>query len=610
MLAIIALCYSGLVSFTSMGISMFFGQRDLLRVGHAIVLVVFLGGGLGFVAWTKQYFGHPLVNVACSLASLGCITILIKEGAVQAGAFSDDRVVQVLLMVIMGVIATTAVNVLILPVTARSSLVKDLEKNTDLLGEMLISITRAFLSGRESDMTDEYYKKLASEHQASLTSMSKNLGEAKREHLVLGNERLFAAEERLVECLTGLAQDLGGLRSAAFAQFAFMNEDISAAGSRETSPIRRPSKQLPGNLDVIAEAPEESVEIADGGLSNGDPHSPSMPMTPDRRLSLEAPTVVKTPADMFVAFLAQLGPPTKSLVFTLKQILDELRFERQIDSPWRRLPWIGPKVGVVVNENFHSSLERAIELYRRSRKDALSDLYASRAMTAAAAVQQGGKPSALGGQRPSMNGTSGASPRSPSSFSVTERPAQSEEVIADIEEVSACCGHFSFSVLDFAEDILTYLDILYELKDAIEHRRRTWTWMVPWRRTRDRDARDKHTIRRTGTFQDGDEGHDAAYQIPSHVQRADDFADPEKRERPWTYKVYRLLRIFRRDDVRFAIKVGFGALLYALPAFLASTRPFFVRWRGEWGLVSYMAVCSMTVGASNTTSINRFIGKF
>lgn len=120
-LALIAFCYSGIVSFTSMAVSMFFGQQDLLIVGHIIVLILFLGGGLGFIAWTKQYFGHPLVNVACSLASLGCITVLIKEGAVQAGAFSDDRVVQVLLMVIMGVLATTAVNFLVLPVTARES---------------------------------------------------------------------------------------------------------------------------------------------------------------------------------------------------------------------------------------------------------------------------------------------------------------------------------------------------------------------------------------------------------------------------------------------------------------------------------------------------------
>ena len=94
------------------------------------------------------------------------------------------------------------------------------------------------------------------------------------------------------------------------------------------------------------------------------------------------------------------------------------------------------------------------------------------------------------------------------------------------------------------------------------------------------------------------------------MKRADDFADPEKspHERPWSYNIYKLLRPLRRDDVKFAIKVGVGAALYALPAFLPETRPFFSHWRGEWGLISYMVVCSMTIGASNTTGANRFMG--
>ena len=73
-LALIAFCYAAFIAYTSMAVSMGFGARDLLQVGHAIVLVVFCGGGLGFIAWTKQHFGHPLVNVACSLASLGCVS--------------------------------------------------------------------------------------------------------------------------------------------------------------------------------------------------------------------------------------------------------------------------------------------------------------------------------------------------------------------------------------------------------------------------------------------------------------------------------------------------------------------------------------------------------
>lgn len=74
------------------------------------------------------------------------------------------------------------------------------------------------------------------------------------------------------------------------------------------------------------------------------------------------------------------------------------------------------------------------------------------------------------------------------------------------------------------------------------------------------------------------------------------------------YRVWKCLGFFRRDDTKYAFKVGAGAALYALPAFLPSTRPFYGRWRGEWGLLSYMLVCSMTIGASNTTGYARFLG--
>lgn len=72
--------------------------------------------------------------------------------------------------------------------------------------------------------------------------------------------------------------------------------------------------------------------------------------------------------------------------------------------------------------------------------------------------------------------------------------------------------------------------------------------------------------------------------------------------------MWKALAIFRRDDTKFAIKVGAGAALYALPSFITSTRPTYQHFRGEWGLLSYMLVCSMTIGASNTTGYARFLG--
>ncbi len=56
------------------------------------------------------------------------------------------------------------------------------------------------------------------------------------------------------------------------------------------------------------------------------------------------------------------------------------------------------------------------------------------------------------------------------------------------------------------------------------------------------------------------------------------------------------------------MKVGVGAALWASLAFIPQTRALYQHWRGEWGLLSFMIVCSMTVGAANTTGLARFLG--
>ena len=595
-----------------MGVSMFFADQGLQVVGHVLVLLVFVGGGLGAIAWVKQHYGDPLVNVAGALASLGCITVLIKEGSVQAGDFSDDRVLQILLMVLLGVVVATAVNTLVLPVTARRQLTNDLEKNTDLLGELLISITRAFLSGREDLLQGEDFTELQKEHQQSLQKMAKDLGETQKELLVLGSEKLYEVSTRLVECLDGLSQDVGGLRSAALAQFELMKDiplrmqdDLKTTSSTATK-----AAAMPNILDVITEAPEETGIGAVDGTPKPPPTTSSAISsgftTPERSDSIGSiNTVLKSADNMFFAFIAQLGPPTKSLVYTLKQILDELPFKDGAEPDSWYIWFHGGHVTVAINENFHSSLRDAVELYRTSRKDALNTLYANRALSAAFMPQGTRKTGAFSRQRTATGGDI-ASPmetRTPLK-SPFEKPA--EDVLADIEEVSACCGHFSFSLLDFAEDMLTYLNILDDLKDALESPSPTWKWLMFWRRPSNSERRKF----KPGTdFEHGIE-HGQEHDIPEPIRKADSFAHPDNYSRPWTWKLYRKLRIFRRDDIKYAIKVGIGAIVYSLPAFIASTRPFFTYWRGEWGLVSYMAVCVMTIGAANTTGLNRFIGTF
>lgn len=645
-IGLIAFLYAALISGGSMGVSILFAKADLLAFGHTVILIVFVAGGFGLLAFVKQYLGNPLVNVGASLASLATINVLIREGSVQAGVFSMYKVTQNLGMTIMGIAIAAVVNILVLPTWARRKLSQEMEKNTDLLGEMLISITRAFLHGREKDLEDDYYKTLAKEHQESLNAMKKNLIEAKREHYMVGNKRVYAVEAKIVQCLVGLAQDLGGLRSAAMAQFDFINEARSEESpppgpaanqwiASPATPSQQDQQQFFNGLDIIRESPEERCNSLpnDATASHEHERAHSTPWALFRSFSndfvasngtatpksvddaSELPQIAtraerninanlaKSPGDMFVAFMSQLGPPTKSLVFTLKQVLDELPF-KAVKKSWS--PWAPRDVEVAINDQIVSSLREAIELYRESRTAALSSLYQNRAINAALNAHHG-TPSAFSTRAP--NTPAAGSPvegRHAPKHAKTLFDRRPEEVLADIEEVSACCGHFSFSLLDFAEDVLKYLDILEELKLEMDHPRRTWNWLIPWR-TR---GPSKTGLLRRSTFPEGNDDPDTNIIIPSPGRKADSFANPQRAaaNRPWYYAIYKAFRFFRRDDVRFAVKVGLGAAIYAMPAFVEETRPFFLLWRGEWGLVSYMVVCCMTVGAANTTGFNRIYG--
>ena len=118
----------------------------------------------------------------------------------------------------------------------------------------------------------------------------------------------------------------------------------------------------------------------------------------------------------------------------MKQILDDLPY-----GP-------APDFHISVNPRFRRSLTEALELYHVSRQDALSLLYKQKELNAA-------------------------------------RPM---EVEADFEEVAASCGHFSFCLQDFGEELKGYLEILDDLKLGSERKTigRSWNWLKFWRNTR------------------------------------------------------------------------------------------------------------------------------
>jgi hypothetical protein len=431
---IIAFLYATFISISSMAVSVLCeSQLGLIELGYVIVLVVFCGGGLGFVGWIKQKLNQPLVNVACSLTSLAIITVLTKENAVQTAVFSNDKIFQVMKMLVMAIIITTVVNLLVWPVYARSALRQSMIDATDAFSDMLATITQSFLTGSETDLRSSAFQDANRRYKSTFGQLKKHLKEAKAEHYVFGTENEYKHEAKLVNCMEKLAQAIGGLRSAAMTQFTLLKETYSSGNFAQANSVRYKSAQIRSGsslssrqdrfavLTAIDEAPDESSEAEDLGLQRG----------LDRRSSSNASSMpaVHTPTEIFERFILYLGPSMKSLAYTLTQILRELPFGS------------GPDFKITVHEHFRASLTDALKLYSGARAEALTELYKSKNLA-------------------------------------NENP---ESVEADFEEVAASCGHFSFSLQDFAEEMQTYLEVLEELKDEAEKpNRRSWSWLRLW----------------------------------------------------------------------------------------------------------------------------------
>lgn len=572
-LLFVAVAYAAIIGIGSMATSVLFDtQFDMIVVGHAIILIVFVGGGLGFVGWVKQRLGNPLVNVACSLASLSIITVITKENAIQTGVFSNNKIVQNVKMMILALIFTTSVNVLLWPISARRELRSSMIKATDTLSDLLTTITHSFLSGSETDLKSGEFNNVIKQYKAVFATLTKNLNEARLEHYVLGREREYLQEARVVNSLQRLSQSIGGLRSAAMTQFTLLRESsnygmANAAGSwqfdKNDAEVETISKIKSDRFPILAAIDEDPNENSDLDLD-----TQTSPTHPAPASSDPLPPV-RTPSEIFSRFILQLGPSMKSLAYTLSQMLNDLPFGE------------GPEFKIAINDNFRASLSDAISLYSEHRRDALEHLYESKDM---------------GNER-------------------------LESVEADFEEVAASCGYFSFSLQDFAQEMQTYLEILEDLKLEMDSpQKKTWEWLKVWRQwLPSREHRRPHNVADdderslvdqevASSAVDGERHHPK--DIPEVPRdRRNTFTNEDFTIHEATAGVLRpVVRFLRRDDIRFAAKVGIGAVLWALLAFIPETRPMYAHFRGEWGLLSFMLVCSMTVGASNTTGMARFIG--
>ncbi|KAK6528080.1 hypothetical protein TWF281_009337 [Arthrobotrys megalospora] len=554
MFATIAVLYSCFISAGTLGTATIFGHLGHPGIGHILILLIFCVGGLGLVGWTKLKMASPTANVSCSLASIMIITTLTKDIATQEGIFNMTKIAQTIAMVVCAIVISTTLSNIMWPSFAVTELRKSMVNSTRAFAEMLEAITKGFIDGSEEPLQHESFKKASADHRKTFTDLAKHLHEAKFEHYMKGTEVTYGLELRLVECLQRLAQALGGLQNAAKTQFSLLEQ------SDQTDPYLSEYPELQSSFtSSYLHTPSE--EVSRDFFSS--PVDMVRPGTSDTIGTIgtagtagasDGALVVVTGRTLFDQFIQYLGPSMRSLAVTLKLMLDELPFGD------------GPEYTVGVNPQFRTSLRDALALYTEKRKLALDQLY----------------------NHQDISGR------------------KSADLAADQEEVAASCGHFAYSLEDFGKELFDLLEILDQLEGLQEiPLPRTWHWLNPFR----------HLFRKPNEVEDGGRRIDRVLpqQLPGGLSDVKVLQEEIARRENKThnalgYRIWKALRMFRRDDVKFAFKVGVGAAIYALPSYIPLTRPIYSHYRGEWGLVSYMIVMSMTLGATNTSGLYRFIG--
>lgn len=404
---LISLSYSLVVAILSMETSAAFLSHGWRLWGYAIDLIVFCGGGLGLIAYAKQYVGKPTFNTACSLASIFLVTILTKEGNIQAGRLSLSKLLQSFMLVFSGAGLACFMCIAAWPQRAESELKIALNKAMDVYGEALEFALGKLLECERVDPVE--FDKFTSDINASFEKTRKHLADARYELLLSGRESEYLLLERIVTSAQRLGLHLSGLVSSCDIQWNLLSMLVEGDMSSTTSSDdaehehdRRPSARSSGSYGAM-ETSTRSLED-------------------ERFISTSAASTTRIPSEndlpyeLLREFLSFVGPPMHSFVSTLRQMMDNLPFD---DSPRHR---------VSLHKQYRNSLQLALDLFSATREDALAKMYSQESFRAA---------------------------------------RDFDDAVAE-EAVAASCGNFSFVLEDFGEELRTFVDALSEYAELTE----------------------------------------------------------------------------------------------------------------------------------------------
>lgn len=252
---------------------------------------------------------------------------------------------------------------------------------------------------------------------------------------------------------------------------------------------------------------------------------------------------------LFDLFVQHLAPSIKSFVFTIKGVLGEVPFENFSEENPNRF---------ASTTTLQYSLESAIRLFEEKQEQSFDKLYGQKIF----------------------------------------KQNLDFDFKADQEEVTACCGNFSSLLSQFGSELLQFIK-LCDRYDDVASSSRTWRWLKFW----ERKSEPKRTIDNSlhAAVDDLREQYGlGSFKSPEHGSFAQELG----------YSTWKFLKVFKRTDVQFGIRVGLGAACISLFAFIPATKGIFNVWRGEWALTIYCIMMNKSLGGTTMTVKWRIIGTF
>ncbi|GMM38522.1 hypothetical protein DASC09_058610 [Saccharomycopsis crataegensis] len=539
-----------------------------------LINIIVISIALSVVSVFKIKMGKQTFNVACSLASTSMISTIVKEGSRKfinddesignSHTIPFDRLNSVFRIVIAGAMVSIVLCYTLWPISANDSIKKHLNESYYLMSDYLSLLSDKFLTGQNKH--EVAITKVQAQLKKCVKKLKTDLEECKYELLVSGKETEYSTLSKIVDSTIILTRYLAGLKNSTDMQWDLLHEYElkNNKGKNKSRPQFLPKlnnegcHSKSGNLKLDLDAVSELSDELDIETSTTKDYG--------------SETIL--PPQLFNLFIFYLGPSIKSFSFTVREILDHVPFDN--NEPYK----------IVENISmFAESLNKAQELFNSKQTVAMEKIYSNEKI-----------------------------------FKIVNDDEHIiiDELRADGEEVAASCFNFSYSIMEYSNELNNALQLLKQYSCDIENDKKSfgWSkfwkyWKFSWKRNSldNSETHDESEIPLVKNHEIRDHDGRPQLNIFKHTgfESSSDFDGSSKTAR---YKLWKFFNTFRRSDIQFGMRVGIGAFILSSIAFIPQTRMIFIDWRLEWALVIYSIMMNQTVGGTQMTVKWRFIGTF